>query len=180
MVTFGHMLLHAQLQFSPYILWLGAHAPNQKLLPRLIQNETVEIRISFTLGLIQDFNDLTGEISFLGIFQMQWHEERFVWDPAQYGGNAEVLFPVDDVWKPELTMGNVEDDKKQPGRNAYRVRFSYDGTASMESLDYLQSFCHMDVREYPHDKQTCLYRGSYTSAHVLLNLLNELGKRDKM
>ena len=28
--------------------------------------------------------------------------------------------------------------------------------------------------------QKCLYRGSYMSAHVLLNLLNELGKRDKM
>ena len=26
----------------------------------------------------------------------------------------------------------------------------------------------------------CFYRGSYMSAHVLLNLLNELGKRDKM
>ena len=25
-----------------------------------------------------------------------------------------------------------------------------------------------------------MYRGSYMSAHVLLNLLNELGKRDKM
>ena len=25
-----------------------------------------------------------------------------------------------------------------------------------------------------------LHRGSYMSAHVLLNLLNELGKRDKM
>ena len=25
-----------------------------------------------------------------------------------------------------------------------------------------------------------IYRGSYTSAHVLLNLLNELGKRDKI
>ena len=25
----------------------------------------------------------------------------------------------------------------------------------------------------------CLNRGSYMSAHVLLNLLNELGKRDK-
>ena len=25
-----------------------------------------------------------------------------------------------------------------------------------------------------------LYRGSYMSAHVLLNLLNELGKRNKM
>ena len=28
--------------------------------------------------------------------------------------------------------------------------------------------------------QLSLYRGSYMSAHVLLNLLNELGKRDKM
>ena len=27
---------------------------------------------------------------------------------------------------------------------------------------------------------TCNNRGSYMSAHVLLNLLNELGKRDKM
>ena len=27
---------------------------------------------------------------------------------------------------------------------------------------------------------TCMHRGSYMSAHVLLNLLNELGKRDKM
>ena len=32
----------------------------------------------------------------------------------------------------------------------------------------------LDKRRYP------LYRGSYMSAHVLLNLLNELGKRDKM
>ena len=29
-------------------------------------------------------------------------------------------------------------------------------------------------------KLSKLYRGSYMSAHVLLNLLNELGKRDKM
>ena len=29
-------------------------------------------------------------------------------------------------------------------------------------------------------EKECLYRGSYMSDHVLLNLLNELGKRDKM
>ena len=32
-----------------------------------------------------------------------------------------------------------------------------------------------------HECSTCCrYRGSYISAHVLLNLLKELGKRDKM
>ena len=30
------------------------------------------------------------------------------------------------------------------------------------------------------DNNDGIYRGSYMSAHVLLNLLNELGKRDKM
>ena len=34
--------------------------------------------------------------------------------------------------------------------------------------------------ENQHVVQRVLYRGSYMSAHVLLNLLNELGKRDKM
>ena len=28
--------------------------------------------------------------------------------------------------------------------------------------------------------KSILYRGSYMSAHILLNILNELGKRDKM
>ena len=31
-----------------------------------------------------------------------------------------------------------------------------------------------------HSFAHCLYRGSYMSAHVLLNLLNELGKIDNM
>ena len=37
-------------------------------------------------------------------------------------------------------------------------------------LSSIVQFCH----------NTVIYRGSYMSAHVLLNLLNELGKRDKM
>ena len=32
----------------------------------------------------------------------------------------------------------------------------------------------------PHYMEESIHRGSYMSAHVLLNLLNELGKRDKM
>ena len=40
----------------------------------------------------------------------------------------------------------------------------------------------MDVITFPKNRYTTsgLHRGSYMSAHVLLNLLNELGKRDKM
>ena len=38
-----------------------------------------------------------------------------------------------------------------------------------------------EVMEHLKNKEcTYINRGSYMSAHVLLNLLNELGKRDKM
>ena len=37
---------------------------------------------------------------------------------------------------------------------------------------------HFDDRDRANNRN--LHRGSYMSAHVLLNLLNELGKRDKM
>ena len=40
-----------------------------------------------------------------------------------------------------------------------------------------------EVKHYAHDASGLIfniYRESYMSAHVLLNLLNELGKRDKM
>ena len=39
---------------------------------------------------------------------------------------------------------------------------------------------HDGVLKPPHTHKHMIYRGSYMSAHVLLNLLNELGKRDKM
>ena len=35
-------------------------------------------------------------------------------------------------------------------------------------------------KRIPVSSITCIHRGSYMSAHVLLNLLNKLGKRDKM
>ena len=40
--------------------------------------------------------------------------------------------------------------------------------------------CHASWEEAPHWLQVSRHRGSYMSAHVLLNLLNELGKSDKM
>ena len=40
--------------------------------------------------------------------------------------------------------------------------------------------CHLSVSTTGLSNLVILNRGSYMSAHVLLNLLNELGKRDKM
>ena len=55
---------------------------------------------------------------------------------------------------------------------------SYDPKTSFKSRLCVKTLrvCHI----YATLLQTSLHRGSYMSAHVLLYLLNELGKRDKM
>ena len=40
--------------------------------------------------------------------------------------------------------------------------------------------CHIIETYAPENRLYIVYRGSYISAHILLNLLSELGKRDKM
>ena len=49
-------------------------------------------------------------------------------------------------------------------------------SSEMHYLSIRQGLTLSPVENY----EGCLNRGSYVSAHVLLNLLNELGKRDKM
>ena len=58
----------------------------------------------------------------------------------------------------------------------------------MEQLKYEEQKTETELKNFiqsisipsGHDISTYRNRGSYMSAHVLLNLLNELGKRDKM
>ena len=51
--------------------------------------------------------------------------------------------------------------------------------ADIEDLTWVLPL--LQIYRILHECPTCCrYRGHYMSAHVLLNLLNELGKRDKM
>ena len=58
-------------------------------------------------------------------------------------------------------------------------------TAAKKSLPYFRSpgksgLVSDSDASFENVEEKGIYRGSYMSAHVLLNLLNKLGKRDKM
>ena len=50
----------------------------------------------------------------------------------------------------------------------------------MMIVEMLPTRLTVQVSEGEGKDQESIHRGSYMSAHVLLNLLNQLGKRDKM
>ena len=71
-------------------------------------------------------------------------------------------------------MTNVASSKERDKLNTPDVlRFPYITTVSFK-LGWNQG------QQIPLPYNYAIHRGSYMSAHVLLNLLNELGKRDKM
>ena len=50
----------------------------------------------------------------------------------------------------------------------------------MLHVNHLPADDSHEISSLNHNKNEEIHKGSYMSAHVLLNLLNKLGKRDKM
>ena len=74
------------------------------------------------------------------------------------------------VFLPQGPFASINDKLKSSSKSKAKGKY----IKSSKSRYSLQVIRVVQVRKH------VLYRGSYMSAHVLLNLLNELGKRDKM
>ena len=36
----------------------------------------------------------------------EWHDDRLLWDPAEYGGLEDIIVKADRLWLPELAVMN--------------------------------------------------------------------------
>ena len=81
--------------------------------------------------------------------------------------------------------GNFEFSLKWYGYDRAQQRFEKLLLKLLQCKRFSPEQCDSSKQQYERflkeaKEKLGLYRGSYMSAHVLLNLLNELGKRDKM
>lgn len=77
-----------------------------RLRPVHNQRDLVIVNMVFTLDMLRDFNDVSGEITFLGTSSMKWKEERLQWNKANYGEIGKMILPKEDVWNLELFMAS--------------------------------------------------------------------------
>ena len=124
--------------------------------PVLNQSDTVLLHAAFSLISLQDFDDLTGMVTFLALTLVTWTDEKMVWDPKDYGNVTSIMLRDTDIWIPKLVMVNSPDHRFLPGMNAGSFHIQSDGEVLMFSIDRLQTICTVDVSRYPFDSQRCI------------------------
>ena len=92
----------------------------KELRPVLNQTDVVNVRITLSILTINDFDEVSGTITLTVMFNSLWQEERFVWDPKEYGGLKSLTVPQESVWLP----GNgINDRSRRDSTHIYERQF---------------------------------------------------------
>ncbi|PAA51583.1 hypothetical protein BOX15_Mlig028499g1 [Macrostomum lignano] len=87
-----------------------------------------------------------------------WRDCRLTWDPAAYHNVTSFAVKATEIWHPDLVFfeslhGNFAEALGVLGQSTARVR--YDGMVELGSQMLINTFCRVDLRLYPFDKQRC-------------------------
>ena len=114
------------------------------------------VLIFFELIHMAEFNDVSGYISVLGYFSVEWIDERMTWDPYDYGGIEEVSMPAEKVFVPKLIISNgFERIYALHEIAGTEVLYIYSGDAFWFPGRLMKTRCPVDVQLYPFDEPYC-------------------------
>ncbi|XP_052067688.1 acetylcholine receptor subunit alpha-1-B-like [Mytilus californianus] len=128
---------------------------NKMIRPIYDIKESTKVNLRFSLISIKDFDEVTGKFSVIGMLNINWQDNRMIWNKTEYGNIHSMIFGQNDVWKPNLFLGNAFDDMSAIGEDFMTVRYYNNGTAIWTPLDMTVTSCSIDVTHFPFDQQTC-------------------------
>ncbi|XP_060074505.1 neuronal acetylcholine receptor subunit alpha-3-like [Ylistrum balloti] len=114
------------------------------------------VSCEFSFAGLNEFKEIDSKMSVLGVFIIQWYEDRLVWNPATYGGISDMLIPEESVWKPDIAIPNAYHGVKFLYSSNPKVRAKNNGHIIWVTGDRYDLYCNADITHYPFDTQTCV------------------------
>ncbi|XP_069131935.1 acetylcholine receptor subunit beta-type lev-1-like [Argopecten irradians] len=148
---------------------------NSGVLPgRQYSSQLLNINMSFRIGQIQSFDEITGEFTIVGLLVVSWQDERLEWSPANYNGLAFTHFKQKEIWTPPFILGQSFDGIELIGNDEMHFNVLYTGVVNWNVPVKLSSSCDADVTYYPFDQQFCsvtLLPWGYTTNLIKINAI---------
>ena len=95
------------------------------------------------------------------LFQ-EWHDYKFSWEPAEYGGVTEIYVPSEHIWLPDIVLYNNADGDYIV-KTMTKAILHHDGKVVWAPPAIFKSSCEIDVEFFPFDKQICFLKfGSWS------------------
>ncbi|XP_052244555.1 acetylcholine receptor subunit beta-like isoform X1 [Dreissena polymorpha] len=152
---------------------------NKRIRPLKNQTNAIEVKLGLILHSILDFDIPKEALSTSVQLQVHWQDELLAWEKDDYGGIEEMLFPQDDIWKPDLRLNNSYKSFTGFGSADLSLWVSNDGNVSWFPIQVLDSQCSVETSRFPHDTQTCsLFFESACYPESQLKLLRSEGGKE--
>ena len=145
----------ATLQNAKALQWDLTNGHNKRIRPVQNQSDRVDIQVGLSLIALQEFDEVLGKFSVVGVFELYWQDQNMMWDSANYSGINRINLGYEDVWKPELILTNPSDKLDSFGKHWQDIRFSSNGWAEWYPADLIKSTCSVNVHYFPFDVQEC-------------------------
>ncbi|KAK6194573.1 hypothetical protein SNE40_000186 [Patella caerulea] len=128
---------------------------NHNIRPVAIDTQVTKIYTSFRLISINELQEKDQVLISFGYLTLQWHDDFLAWDMNNYGGIDTLVVPQNEVWKPDLVVGNSNEKRSKLGFDEMPIRLNADGTVLWTPSVLFQTSCDINVKYYPFDQQVC-------------------------
>ncbi|KAI9556764.1 hypothetical protein GHT06_016555 [Daphnia sinensis] len=126
------------------------------------------VSVFLGLGLFHfDLSEIMSSFEIHAAFRMAWRDERLQWNASAYENVTVLHFPSHAIWQPDLKLYNSISaaDIIHLGEGALVMVYPDGGVLLAPSTTSFSSQCHLDLRMWPWDRQTCtLMIGSWTQS----------------
>ncbi|XP_035824047.1 acetylcholine receptor subunit alpha-like [Aplysia californica] len=100
-------------------------------------------------------DEYSQSVSTVGHVNMAWVDPGLTWNAPLYGNITRIHFPADQIWHPNVLLGNPADNDHFSIGSQITLHIGDQGNVSMSVPVFLKTTCHLDHTMYPFDDQVC-------------------------
>ncbi|KAK3101414.1 hypothetical protein FSP39_003378 [Pinctada imbricata] len=139
------------------------------------------IKCNFQLIAIKELDEVNGELSVVGFFEVYWADHRMTWNPVDYNHTYTLDVPENEIWAPEIILANPYDKLTSLRKGFLTTMYYSNGVAVWYPGDVISISCPLDVTYYPFDTQMCTLQmvcWGYSTSQVSLITTKDRVKQD--
>ncbi|XP_052702649.1 acetylcholine receptor subunit alpha-like isoform X3 [Crassostrea angulata] len=124
---------------------------------RPVEDQTLPVilDVSFSLISIIGVDEVNEKLETSGYLTIQWTDSLLRWDPASNNGISTIFLPQNDIWKPDIVLGNGFKKFEEFGGSFYNVEVESFGNVFWKPFQVFETQCSIDTTYYPYDREVC-------------------------
>lgn len=133
--------------------------------PIFDQDLPLTVSVAFIFRKMHDYDVVSGLFVFTGEIRLTWRDFSLHWNPEDFGNATVTRLPVDEVWIPNIGIGNPAESEEfmEIEIAGFSVAVSSKGVVHLRNSGLIKIMCESDVTYYPFDTHNC---------SLILNVLN--------